>query len=181
MGTLLWMSIPCWPLRLADLRLLLPAHRLTFGSKVGAESLHIQWNSLKETIEVVNYSAGSAPNLSAMVEILNIDGTVVSSKSSAARHHRGLHCHAHNPGVPTNVSPVPLPARLTLSQNGTARSTNFYLRGIEQGNYRAIAPCPRQDHRHYRRRATASAGSSRRNSRAALSHSGALCPGSGRT
>jgi hypothetical protein len=28
--------------------------------------------------------------------------------------------------------------RLTLTQSGTVRSTNFYLRGTEQDNYRAI-------------------------------------------
>jgi Exo-beta-D-glucosaminidase Ig-fold domain len=39
------------------------------------------------------------------------------------------------------LSPVHF-LRLTLTQDGNAVSTNFYLRGLEEGNYRAIRELP---------------------------------------
>ena len=43
---------------------------------------------------------------------------------------------------PAGVTPVHF-LRLTLEQNGKPRSTNFYLRGVEQGNFRALRSLPR--------------------------------------
>jgi len=66
----------------ADLRLLFQSRRRYFGSKKGAEPLHIQWNAADETIEVVNYSGGDARGLTARVEVLNLDGSVRWEKTA---------------------------------------------------------------------------------------------------
>jgi len=138
MGALLWMSHPCWPSFVwQTYDFYFQPTASYFGSKVGSESLHIQWNSLKETIEVVNYSAGSAPGLTAMLEILNIDGAIVSSKSAQLDSAEDSTATPITLEYPANLSPVHF-LRLTLTQSGAVRSTNFYLRGAEQGNYRAI-------------------------------------------
>ena len=138
MGTLLWMSHPCWPSFVwQTYDFYLQPTASYFGSKVGAESLHIQWNSSKETIEVVNYSAGSVPGLTALVEILNMDGTRVVSTSAKLDSSEDSTATAMTLHYPANLSPVHF-LRLTLTQNEKVRSSNFYLRGTEQGNFRAI-------------------------------------------
>lgn len=138
MGTLLWMSHPCWPSFVwQTYDFYFQPTASYFGSKVGAESLHIQWNSLAETIEVVNFSAGSAPDLTALVEILNMDGSVVASRSAKLNSGEDSTASLMTLQYPGNLSPVHF-LRLTLSKNGEVRSRNFYLRGTEQGNLRAI-------------------------------------------
>ncbi len=138
MGALLWMSHPCWPSFVWQTYDFYFAPTASYyGSKLGAESLHIQWNSLKETIEVVNYSAGNAPGLTATVEILNMDGASVSKKSAQLDSTEDSTATPITLEYPANLSPVHF-LRLTLTQAGTVRSSNFYLRGAEQGNYRAI-------------------------------------------
>ncbi len=138
MGALLWMSHPCWPSFVwQTYDFYLQPTASYFGSKAGAEPLHIQWNSLEETIEVVNYSAGSAPGLTATVEILNLDGKIAATKSAQLDSSEDSTSTPIKLEYPPNLTPVHF-LRLTLTQNGTVRSTNFYLRGTEQGNYRAI-------------------------------------------
>ena len=138
MGALLWMSHPCWPSFVwQTYDFYFQPTASYFGSKLGAEPLHIQWNSLKDTIEVVNYSAGSMPNLTAKVEILNLDGSKVSEQSAEVSAAEDTTATPLTITYPPNLTPVHF-LRLTLTQGGTVRSTNFYLRGTEQGNYRAI-------------------------------------------
>jgi hypothetical protein len=138
MGTLLWMSHPCWPSFVwQTYDFYFQPTAAYFGSKLGAEPLHIQWNSLAETIEVVNYSAGNAPGLTAMVEILNLDGASMFKQSAQLDMDEDSTSTPFTLQYPANLSPVHF-LRLTLTQNGVVRSTNFYLRGTEQGNFRAM-------------------------------------------
>ena len=138
MGALLWMSHPCWPSFVwQTYDFYFQPTAAYFGSKLGSEPLHIQWNSFRETVEVVNYSAGDARALTATVEILNLDGSSMSKASAQ------LDCPEDSTVTPlTLVYPANLTdvhfLRLTLTQNNQVRSTNFYLRGTEAGNYRAI-------------------------------------------
>ena len=49
-----------------------------FGAKKASEPLHIQWNPVTDSIEVVNYSGGAAPGLSAKFEVLTMEGKIAS-------------------------------------------------------------------------------------------------------
>jgi hypothetical protein len=77
MGLLLWMSHPCWPSFVwQTYDYYFDPTAGYFGSKKGSEPLRIQWNSATDGIEVVNYSAGNVPGLTARAEILNMDGSI---------------------------------------------------------------------------------------------------------
>ncbi len=137
-GTLLWMSHSCWPSFVwQTYDWYFEPTSAYFGSKKGSEPLHIQWNSYTETIEVVNYSAGNVPNLTAQVEILNMDGKSMSMKSAQLASAEDSVSTPMQMEYPEGLSSVHF-LRLTLTQNGTVRSTNFYLRGKEQGDLTAI-------------------------------------------
>ena len=143
MGALLWMSHPCWPSFVwQTYDFYFQPTAAYFGSKAGAEPLHIQWNSLEETIEVVNYSAGNAPGLTATVEILNLNGDSAATRSAQLDSVEDSTSTPIKLEYPATLSLVHF-LRLTLTQNGIVRSTNFYLRGTEQGNYRAIRTLPK--------------------------------------
>jgi len=51
-----------------------------FGCKKACEPLHIQWNASSDSIEVVNYSKSEGNNLTAEIQLLNLDGSVKLDK-----------------------------------------------------------------------------------------------------
>lgn len=139
MGVLLWMSHPCWPSFVWQTYDFYFAPTASyFASKKGAEPLHIQWNSFKDTIEVVNYSAGHVSGLTTRVEILDMAGKVVGQQSApVAQSAEDSTTTAITMQYPAGLSRVHF-LRLTLMQGTAVRSTNFYLRGLEQGDYTGI-------------------------------------------
>ncbi|MGB6193428.1 MAG: hypothetical protein WBF42_13260, partial [Terracidiphilus sp.] len=142
MGVLLWMSHPCWPSFVwQTYDYFFEPTAAYFGCKKGSEPLHIQWNRASETIEVVNYSAGDATGLTAQVEVLNVDGSQKGQKSSTldAREDSTVSCFAMQ--YPAGLSPVHF-LRLTLTRGSETLSSNFYLRSLQPGDYRAIRELP---------------------------------------
>ncbi len=150
MGVLLWMSHPCWPSFVwQTYDFYLAPTAAYFACKLGAEPLHIQWNSSADTIEVVNYSAGDVRGLLAEVELINLDGHSMGRQSAPLDSTEDSVASPITMAYPAGLSPVHL-LRLTLTRSGIqngvqnveVRSRNLYLRGTAQGDYRAIRTLP---------------------------------------
>lgn len=143
MGVLLWMSHPCWPSFVwQTYDYYFEPTAAYFGSKKGSEPLHIQWNRLTDTIEVVNYSAGNQKGLTAKVEIFNLDGKPVTEKSAPVDIAEDSTVSAIPMEYPQGLSPVHF-LRLTLGRDSEILSTNFYVRPLEEANYRALRLLPK--------------------------------------
>lgn len=143
MGLLLWMSHPAWPSLLwQTYDYNLDPGPGYFSCKNACEPLHIQWNRVTESVDVVNYSAGDTRNLSALAEVLSIDGSVRWKKSSSLDSAEDSVTSCFQMEYPPELSPVHF-IRLTLSKEGKTASTNLYMRGAEEGNYRAIRQLPK--------------------------------------
>ena len=143
MGLLMWMSHPCWPSFVwQTYDYYFEPTAGYFGCKKGSEPLHIQWNPVTESVEVVNYSGGNTRGLTATAEILGLDGVKQWDKSAT------LDSAEDSVASPIKLEYPAKPAalrflRLTLKRNGEVVSTNFYLRGSEEGNCRALRQLPR--------------------------------------
>jgi Exo-beta-D-glucosaminidase Ig-fold domain/Glycosyl hydrolases family 2/F5/8 type C domain len=142
MGVLLWMSHPCWPSFVwQTYDYYFEPTAAYFGCKKGSEPLHIQWNRTTESIEVVNYSGGQATGLTAHAEILNMDAKPMWTKTAT------LNSSEDSTSIPIvlesvqGLSPVHF-LRLTLTRGKDIVSNNFYLRGAQEGDYRAIRQLP---------------------------------------
>jgi hypothetical protein len=143
MGVLLWMSHPCWPSFVwQTYDFYLEPTAAYFGCKKASEPLHIQWNRATGYIEVVNLSGGNLTGLTAQLEILNLDGAKVSTKSVSVDSPEDSVQSPIELQFPANLTPVHF-LRLTLSQSATILSTNFYMRGIYEDDYRAIRELPK--------------------------------------
>jgi hypothetical protein len=143
MGLLLWMSHPCWPSFVwQTYDYYFEPTSVYFACKKGCEPIHVQWNRVNETIEVVNYSAGDLTGLTAKVEILNMDGSVKSQQSAALDSKEDSTSSPISMKYPAGLTAVHF-LRLTLTRGTEILSTNFYLRGTEEGNYRAIRELPK--------------------------------------
>ena len=107
MGLLLWMSHPCWPSFVwQTYDYYLEPTSAYFACKKASEPLHIQWNRLTDTIEVMNFSGGNATGLSAKVEILNMDGSTMSTKTVSMDSAEDSTIEASKMEYPTGLSPV---------------------------------------------------------------------------
>ena len=129
MGLLLWMSHPCWPSFVwQTYDYYLEPTSAYFACKMASEPLHIQWNRLTDTIEVMNFSAGNATGLSAKIEVLNMDGSTVSTKTVTIDSAEDSTTECLKMEYPAGLTPVHF-IRLTLTRGGTIVSSNSYLRG----------------------------------------------------
>ncbi len=142
MGVLLWMSHSCWPSFVwQTYDYFFEPTAAYYGCKKGSEPLHIQWNSAEETIEVVNYSAGRITGLQASVEILNMDGKRIDLKTASVDSAEDSTTNCFNMKYPRGLSPVHF-LRLALTRGSETISSNFYLRGLQQNDFRAIRQLP---------------------------------------
>jgi len=143
MGLLIWMSHSAWPSLLWQTYdyYLDPAAGY-FGAKKACEPLHIQWNPVTDMVEVVNYSAGGDRGLTAHVEILNMDGSRRWEMTAALDSAEDTTSAPIRMEYPARLSPTHF-IRLRLARAADTVSTNFYLRGLREGDYRAIRTLPK--------------------------------------
>jgi beta-galactosidase/beta-glucuronidase len=143
MGALLWMSHPCWPSFVwQTYDYYFEPTAAYFGCKKACEPLHIQWNPVTESIEVVNNSGGNAQGLTAAVEVLNMDGTKQWAKSTSLDSSEDSISSCIKMEYPSGLTPLHF-LRLSLNRGAETVSTNFYMRGPAEGNYRAIRQLPK--------------------------------------
>ena len=143
MGLLIWMSHPTWPTFVwQTYDYYLEPTAAYFGAKKACEPLHIQWNPLTDNIEVVNYSAGDAHGLTATVHLLNMDGTVKWERAVPVDSKEDSVVSPVHIEYPAGLTPVHF-IRLTLTRGGETLSDNFYWRGVEEANYRALRDLPK--------------------------------------
>ncbi|AXC13130.1 Beta-mannosidase [Acidisarcina polymorpha] len=138
MGLLLWMSHPCWPSFVwQTYDYFLEPTSAYFGCKKASEPLHIQWNRLTDTVEVVNYNGGNATGLTAKVDILNMNGSTMWSKTATLDSAEDSTSQCIPMEYPTGLDPVHF-LRLSLTRGATVLSKNIYMRGRDENDYRAI-------------------------------------------
>jgi beta-galactosidase/beta-glucuronidase len=143
MGLLIWMSHPTWPSFVwQTYDYYLEPTAAYFGAKKASEPLHIQWNAATDRVEVVNYSAGMAAGLTASAEILNMDGKREWEKSASLDSAEDSVAAPIQLEFPATLTPVHF-IRLKLTRGGAVVSENFYWRGTEEYNYRALRTLPK--------------------------------------
>ena len=142
LGLLIWMSHPAWPSLLwQTYDYFFDTDAGYYGAKKGAEPLHIQWNAFTNAVEVVNYSAGSQPELTAHAEVLNLDGSLKWEKSASLDSSEDSTLSPIHLDFPKDLSPTHF-IRLTLSRGGKVLSSNFYLHGLAEQDYTGIRTLP---------------------------------------
>jgi hypothetical protein len=113
-----------------------------FGCKKASEPLHIQWNPVFDTIEVVNLSAGSLTGLTARAQIINMDGAVQWEREMTLDSNEDTTDKLFPLEFPESLSATHF-VKLTLMKGDRLLSDNFYWRGLEEGNYQALNSMPK--------------------------------------
>jgi hypothetical protein len=143
MGLLLWMSHPAWPSFVwQTYDYYFDPTAAYFGSRKGSEPLHVQWNPLNDDVEVVNYSAGAVPGLVARAEVLDLDGSLRWEAEAPVDSAEDGVLAPLKLQFPAGLAPVHF-VRLKLARGDALVSENFYWRGVEEGDFRALRTLPK--------------------------------------
>ena len=138
LGLLIWMSHPAWPSLLwQTYDYFFDTDAGFYGAKKATEPLHIQWNALTNAVEVVNYSAGKQAGLTARVQVIDIDGSLKWEKSANLDSIEDSTVSPIQIEYPPGLSRTHF-IRLSLLRQRQVISSNFYLRGLEEGDYTGI-------------------------------------------
>lgn len=139
-GLLIWMSHACWPSMVwQTYDYWFEPTAAYFGAKKACAPIRIQYNPVSSEIEVVNNSAGSLRGLTASVAVLDIMGSTLWSSNFALD-------SAEDTTLP--LCPLDIEAiegltdvyyiKLGLYDAGKPIADNFYVRGKEYGNFKAL-------------------------------------------
>ena len=139
-GLLIWMSHSCWPSMVwQTYDYYFDPTAAYFGVKKACEPLHIQYNALSDSIEIVNHSSGNVTGITAIATIYNLDGKKIRQQkakisSSEDTTTSWLKLEKLQPQAPSDVWFL----RLELIGKKGLISQNEYIMGREENNYRAI-------------------------------------------
>ena len=146
-GLLLWMSHPCWPSMVwQTYDYYFDPTAAYFGCKKACEPLHIQYNALTDSIEIVNRSAGNLRAITANISVFNLNGKCVYQKKQRLNSNEDttFACAKLSTVMPQAPSDVYF-LRLSLSDKKGVISENTYIRGRNDGDYRALRTLPKAD------------------------------------
>ena len=146
-GLLLWMSHPCWPSMVwQTYDYYFDPTAAYFGCKKACEPLHIQYNHLTDSIEVVNHSAGDCQGITATVTVYTLDGKTTRRQSVRLSSQEDttqslLRLATLMPKAPSDTYFL----RLTLADKKGIVSENTYIMGRQEGCYQALATLPKAE------------------------------------
>ena len=144
MGLLSWMSHSCWPSMVWDsYDYFFDTPAGYYGIKKACEPLHVQWNALTDSIEVVNLGQGDHKGLQIKARIVELSGKTLWQKTVSVDSPDDSTLKVLKPEVPSDVEDVYL-IRLDLTDaDGKVVSQNTYIRGRRDGHYEAVRTMPK--------------------------------------
>jgi hypothetical protein len=138
-GVLLWMTHPSWPS--TDWQVYSWDYETLgsyFGAKKACEPIHIQMNLHDKKVVVVNTSLKSYNQLNASIELFDLKGKKLNSKSINIKALSNQLTNCFMAEIPSQLNEVYL-IRLTLSEGNKILSQNEYWRSTkESSNFEAF-------------------------------------------
>ena len=146
-GLLLWMSHPCWPSMVwQTYDYYFDPTAAYFGCKKACEPLHIQYNSLTDSIEIVNHSAGNRQAVTATATIYDINGRCAYQQKTRINSNEDTTIAWQKLSKLMAKSPSAVYfLRLTLADKKEVISENTYIMGSEEGKYQALQALPKAE------------------------------------
>ena len=141
-GLILWMSHSAWPSMVwQTYDYYFEPTAAYFGCKKASEPVHIQWNPVYDSIEVVNLHGRIQTGLTARAQLINMDGQVQWEKEASLNSDEDTTEKLFKLEFPESLSSVHF-IKLVLIKRDKVLSENFYWRGLENGNYQTLNGIP---------------------------------------
>jgi hypothetical protein len=143
-GGLAWMSHPAWPSLICQFYdYYLNPTGAYFGARIANEPLHILWDSSSNEVKVANNTGRPFENLNAKAWVFNMDGVQMSHQEAQVNSVAGgAATDCFDLTFPAGLSPVHF-IKLKLSSGPQSVSENFYWRGLDEHNLRALNEMPK--------------------------------------
>ena len=144
-GLLIWMSHACWPSMVwQTYDYYFEPTAAYFGVKKACEPLHIQYNALTDSIEVVNHSAGPRQAITAIATVYDLQGKKIRQQKARINSTDDStlawqKLSRLQPAAPSDVWFL----RLQLQDKQGIVSENLYILGKEENNYQALNTLPK--------------------------------------
>ena len=127
MGLLLWMSHSCWPSAAwCTYDYYYQPGAAFFACKKACEPLHIQYNPISSSVEVVNICRGNLPSLTAELGIYDYKGALLGRQTATVDSPDDSTVSCLRVDFPDGTESYLLKLRL-LSEDGEVLSDNFYM------------------------------------------------------
>ena len=141
-GLLIWMSHPTWPSMVwQTYDYYFEPIAGYFGTKKACEPLHIQWNPLTDSVEVVNTGAGRNDGI-AIARLLDMHGVEIWHNDRPFRSDNDTTIACFPIEVPQNYQGVYFLSLEALYAVGMSYSQNTYICSTDTGNYQALKTLP---------------------------------------
>ncbi|MBR5699205.1 MAG: discoidin domain-containing protein [Prevotella sp.] len=141
-GLLIWMSHPTWPSMVwQTYDYYFEPIAGYFGTKKACEPLHIQWNPLTDSVEVVNTGAGRNDGI-AIARLLDMHGVEIWHNDRPFRSDNDTTIACFPIEVPKNYQGVYFLSLEALYAIGKSYSQNTYVCSTDTGNYQALKTLP---------------------------------------
>ncbi|MBR5036184.1 MAG: beta-glycosidase, partial [Prevotella sp.] len=141
-GLLIWMSHPTWPSMVwQTYDYYFEPIAGYFGTKKACEPLHIQWNPLTDSVEVVNTGAGRNDGI-AIARLLDMHGVEIWHNDRPFRSDNDTTIACFPIEVPKNYQGVYFLSLEALYAIGKSYSQNTYVCSTDTGNYQALKSLP---------------------------------------
>ena len=142
-GLLIWMSHPCWPSMVwQTYDYYFDPTASYFGTKKACEPLHIQYNALTDSIEIVNAFAGDRSKLTAVATAYDLQGRRLWRKSHRLDSRDDTTTPLFALGAKARSQDCAL-LRLELRQGKTTISQNDYYLGNDEGSLAPLLSLPK--------------------------------------
>ena len=146
-GMLLWMSHPCWPSMVwQTYDYYFDPTAAYFGCKKACEPLHIQYNALTDSIEIVNRSSGNRPAIIATATVFDLNGKRIAQQKQrvSSQEDTSINWTTLSKLMPKAPSDVYF-LRLALTDKKGIVSENTYIMSSQGGNYQALLSLPKAE------------------------------------
>ncbi|MBO4486448.1 MAG: beta-glycosidase, partial [Prevotella sp.] len=141
-GLLIWMSHPTWPSMVwQTYDYYFEPIAGYFGTKKACEPLHIQWNPLTDSVEVVNTGAGRNDGI-AIARLLDMHGVEIWHNDRPFRSDNDTTIACFPIEIPENYQGVYFLRLEALYAIGKSYSQNTYICSTDTGNYQALKTLP---------------------------------------
>jgi hypothetical protein len=138
-GVLVWMSHPAWPsLICQSYDYYFDATASYYAFKKAGEPLHIMWRADNEKVQIVNNTFKDITNSKVVIEVFDFWGKQVLKSEKVVDCRSNSVTDVSVLEYPINVSSVHFIKLQWFDQSGNLLSDNFYWRGSEYMNYKAM-------------------------------------------
>ncbi len=143
-GLIIWMSHPAFPSMVwQTYDYFFDPTAAFFACKKACEPLHVQWNALTDSVELVNTRGGTHRKLRVGMEIYDMNGQLLKQQQKKVRTHEDSTLRCMKVKQPKWLTDVWFLRLVAKDEQGNTLSENTYVRSADDQSWQALLSLPK--------------------------------------